>query len=88
MKKVVKKIGLIIVFGSSVAITWHRFLYPDMTQVRWFIEFWNIWLAWFILTIVGYGLYLFGANEIKQKKGKTDKNEIIKKRNSEAQRRA
>ncbi len=64
MRKVIKYLGLVLVIGLAIAITWHRFSYPDMTQARWFIEFWYIWLGWFILTIVGYVLYLFGNGEI------------------------
>jgi len=64
MRKFIKYLGLAIVMGCSVAITWHRFSYPDFTQVRWFIEFWFVWLAWFVCTILGYVLYLFGNGEI------------------------
>lgn len=63
MKKVVKYLGLAIVVISAVALVWHRFSYPDITQVRWFIEFWFVWLVWFICTILGYALYLFGKGK-------------------------
>jgi len=64
MKKFIKYLGMVIVFVVSVGIVWHRFSNPDMTEIRWLIEFWYIWLGWFILTIVGYSLYLFGNGEI------------------------
>jgi hypothetical protein len=73
MRKVIKYLGLCLVVVLAVAIVWHRFSYPDMTQVRWFIEFWYIWLAWFVLTITGYWLYLFGNGDICPTKRPPDK---------------
>jgi hypothetical protein len=60
MKNFLKYLGLLIALGSTAAMMWHRFSYPDMTQVRWLIEFWYIWLVWFGSVILGGSLYLIG----------------------------
>lgn len=68
MKTIIKYLGLAIAVGSAVALMWHRFSYPDITQVRWFIEFWFVWVAWFACTILGLSIYLFGKGENGDKK--------------------
>ena len=51
-KKFISSFGLVIMALASIGLVAHRFYNPDMTQVRWFIEFWYIWLAWFVSVIL------------------------------------
>ena len=53
MKKVIYWLGVVIVVFATISLVVHRFYNPDMTQVRWFIEFWYIWLAWFVSVAIG-----------------------------------
>jgi hypothetical protein len=33
----------------TAAMIVFRFMHPDMTAIRWLIEFWYIWLAWIVI---------------------------------------
>lgn len=63
VKKIIKFAGLLLAIVDTVALIVHQFMHPDMTRVRWLIEFWPVWLAWFVFMIIGCGLYLFGDHK-------------------------
>jgi len=63
VKKIIKFLGLLISVAVTVGMVWHRFANPDMTEIRWIIEFWHVWLAWFVLFLLGCVLYLYGSGE-------------------------
>lgn len=47
-----RKIGTIGALIITAIMTIHRFTYPDMTDTRWLITYWYIWLVWFIGVVV------------------------------------
>jgi predicted tellurium resistance membrane protein TerC len=53
MKKIIYWLGVVIAVLATIGMVSHRFYNPDMTQIRWFIEFWYIWLAWFVSVLIG-----------------------------------
>ena len=60
MKKIIKYAGLLIALVSFGLMTWQRYSYPDMTNIRWFIDFWHVYLSGFAGIVAGCGLYLIG----------------------------
>ena len=49
--------GIFIFAITTIAILAQRFSHPDMTQVRWFIEYWHVWLLWFACSILAVKIY-------------------------------
>lgn len=59
MKRFKKFAGLMIVIFVAMTYLAIRFSNPDMTETRLFIEFWHIWVGWFISLYVA--LWMIGV---------------------------
>ena len=57
MRKAIQYISIIIAIAATIGMTLHRFSNPDMTDIRWFIEYWHIWLAWFVVWVGSMIIY-------------------------------
>ncbi|MBN8654814.1 MAG: hypothetical protein J0M11_03690 [Anaerolineae bacterium] len=55
-------IGLLFMLAGLGAVLWSRFTNPDMTSVRWFIEYWHIWLA--SMLGVGVGIWIYNYSRV------------------------
>jgi hypothetical protein len=40
---------IFVALSMTAAMIVFRFMHPDMTAIRWLIEFWYIWLAWIVI---------------------------------------
>lgn len=67
MKSILRNVGKVMAVTATIGMSWHRFLHPDMTEVRWLINFWYIWLGWYLLIVVSVYLFTLGDNEIPKK---------------------
>lgn len=52
-----KVMGLSIIIPLTIFIVYHRFSHPDMTDIRWFVEYWKIWGVWFLFSVIGVWIY-------------------------------
>jgi hypothetical protein len=64
-RKLVKYFGLLMALLSALGMLVHRLMRPDMTQARWFIDFWYIWLFCFGFMLLGSILYFYGDWHIR-----------------------
>ena len=65
IKKMIKYIGIALSITSPFILIGHRFLFPDLTQIQWLLEFWYVWLAGIGVLVSGYVLYLYGNGDLK-----------------------
>ena len=57
MKELFKAIGILIIFIGVFSGIFVRFLFPDMTSVRFIIEYWDVEI--FSLFCIGIGGFIF-----------------------------
>jgi hypothetical protein len=48
-----KVFGITIIILGTALFVWQRFSHPDMTDIRWFMEFWYYWLEWIAVLFIG-----------------------------------
>lgn len=61
MNKFIYWLGVAIAVLATIGMVAHRYYWLDMTEARWFVEFWDIWLIWFISIVIS--AFMMKANE-------------------------